>query len=73
MTDEPPADVDPIRTSDAARLVRRPAATIRSWGHKGWIRRVGTVGRQATWNRSDLLAAEAALAARHDPPTPPGP
>lgn len=51
-------NVEPIRTSDAVELVGRPAGTIAYWHHRGWIRKVGKAGREATWDRVDLLATE---------------
>lgn len=59
--------VEPIRTRDAGELVGRPPATIRYWGHRRWIRRVGKVGREATWDRTDVLATERDLRLGADP------
>lgn len=59
---------DPMRTTDAAELVHRPPATIRSWVERGWVRRHrGHAGRQSLVDRGDVLRADAALAAGRTP------
>jgi len=62
-----PGDVEPIRTSDAAVLVRRASSTIRNWINAGWVRVVGKSGRQILVDRGDVLRVDAALAAGERP------
>lgn len=54
-------DAEPIRTHDAAALVKRDPVTIRRWISKGWLTRIGTSGRQALVDRGQVLAVDRAL------------
>lgn len=54
-----------LTTAQAAKLCRVPAATVRSWAHRGLLRPAGLTERnRPLYRQQDVADAEAATRAR---------
>jgi excisionase family DNA binding protein len=56
LTQQRPSEFDLLTTTEAARILRAPASTLRYWRHVGTRPRGFRVGRRVLYRRSDVEA-----------------